>query len=82
MFSHCCEEFREALISDIKQWLKDKGKEAIQNDSDKGDQKEVFGESKQLCWKWSPQLTKFVATTGEPLAEIKGRKVGSLDRAV
>ena len=46
--------------------MKDKG-ETIQDHSDKGDLKEVFGESKQLCRKWSPHISKLVSTTGEPL---------------
>ena len=46
--------------------MKDNG-ETIQDHSDKGDLKEVFGESKQLCRKWSPQISKLVSTTGEPL---------------
>ena len=66
MFSNCCKEVRKALRSDKRQWLKDKG-ETIQDHSDKGDLKEVFGESKQLCRKWSPHISKLVSTTGEPL---------------
>ena len=27
----------------------------------------MFGESKQLCRKWSPHISKLVSTTGEPL---------------
>ena len=48
VFSNCCKEVRKALRSHKGQWLKDKG-ETIQDHSDKGDLKEVFGESKQLC---------------------------------
>ena len=48
VFSNCCKEVRKALRSDKRQWLKDKG-ETIQDHSDKGELKEVFGESKQLC---------------------------------
>ena len=66
MFSNCCKEVRKALRSDKRQWLKDK-RETIQDHSDKGDLKEVFGESKQLCRKWSPHISKLVSTTGEPL---------------
>ena len=44
VFSNCCKEVRKALRSDKSQWLKDKG-ETIQDHSDKGDLKEVFGES-------------------------------------
>ena len=66
MFSNCCKEVRKALRSDKRQWLKDKG-ETKQDHSDKGDLKEVFGESKQLCRKRSPHISKLVSTTGEPL---------------
>ena len=66
VFSNCCKEVRKALRSDKRQWLKDKG-EKIQDHSDKGDLKEVFGESKQLCRKWSPHISKLVSATGEPL---------------
>ena len=49
----------------------------IQDHSDKGDLKEVFGESKQLCRKWSPHISKLVSTTGEPLKKKKkGWNVG------
>ena len=72
MFSNCCKEVRKALRSDQRQWLKDKG-ETIQDHSDKGDLKAVFGESKQLCRKWSPYIGKFVSTTGEPLKTKEGR---------
>ena len=63
VFSNCCKEVRKALRSDKRQWLKDKG-ETIQDHSDNGDLKEVFGE---LCRKWSPHISKLVSTTGEPL---------------
>ena len=65
-FSNCCKEVRKALRSDKRQWLKNKG-ETIQDHSDKGDLKKVFGESKQLCRKWRPHISKLVSTTGEPL---------------
>ena len=55
MFTNCCKEVRKALRSDKRQWLKDKT------------EKEVFGESKQLCRKWSPHIRKLVSTTSEPL---------------
>ena len=54
------------MRSDKRQWLKDKG-ETIQDHSDKGDLKEVFGEPKQLCRKCSPHISKLVSTPGEPL---------------
>ena len=66
VFSNCCKEVLKALRSDKRQWLKDKG-ETIQDHSDKGDLKEVFWESKHLCRKWSPHISKLVSTTGEPL---------------
>ena len=66
LFSNCCKEVRKALRSDKRQWLKDKG-ETMQDHSDKGDLKEVFGESKQVCQKWSPDISKLVLTRGEPL---------------
>ena len=66
VFSNCCKEVPKALRSDNRQKLKDKG-ETIQDHSDKGGLKEVFGESKQLCRKWSPHISKLVSTTGEPL---------------
>ena len=66
VFSNCCKEVRKALRFDKRQWLKDKG-ETIQNHSEKGDLNEVFGESTQLCRKWSPHISKLVSTTGEPL---------------
>ena len=66
MFSNCCKEVRKALRSDKIQWLKDKF-ETIQDHSDKGDLKEMFGESKQSCRNWSPHISKLVSTTGEPL---------------
>ena len=66
MFSNYCKEVRKALRSDKRQWLKDKF-ETIQDHSDKGDLKELFGESKQSCRKWSPHISKLVSTTGEPL---------------
>ena len=66
VFSNSCKEVRKASRSDKRQWLKDKG-ETIQDHSDKGDLKEVFGESKQLCQKWSPHISKLVSTTGETL---------------
>ena len=66
MFSNCCKELRKALRSYKKQWLEDK-RETIQDHSDKGDLKEVFGESKQLCPKWSTHICNLVSTTGEPL---------------
>ena len=65
VFSNCCKEVRKALRCDKRQWLKDK-LETIQDHSDKGDLKEVFGESKQLCRKWSPHISKLVSTTSEP----------------
>ena len=66
VFSNCCKEIRKVLRSVKRQWLKDKS-ETIQDHSDKGDLKDVFGESKQLCRKWSPHISKIVSTTGEPL---------------
>ena len=66
MLINCFKEVRKAFRSVKKHWLKDKG-ETIQDHSDKGDLKEVFGESKQLCRKWSPHINKLVSTTGEPL---------------
>ena len=66
VFSNCCKEIRKALRSDKRKRLKDKG-ETIQDHSDKGDLKKVFGESKQLCRKWSPHISKLVSTTGERL---------------
>ena len=66
VFSNCCKEVLKALRSDKRQWLKDKG-ETIRDHSDKGDLKELFRESKQLCRKWSPHISKLVSTTGEPL---------------
>ena len=66
VFSNCCKEAREALRSDERQWLKDKD-ETIQDHSDNGGLKEVFGESKQLFRKWSPHISKLVSTTGELL---------------
>ena len=66
VFSNCCKEVRKALRSDKRQWLKHKG-ETIQDHSDKSDLKEVFGESNQLCRKWSPHISKLVSTTSEPL---------------
>ena len=66
VFSNCCKEVRKALRSDKRQWLKDKG-ETKEDHSEKGDLKEVFGVSKQLCRKWSPHVSKIVSTTGEPL---------------
>ena len=66
VFSNCCKEVQKALRSDKKQRLKDKC-ETIHDYSDKGDQREVFGESKQLCRRWSPHISKLVTTTGEPL---------------
>ena len=66
VFINCCKEVRKALRSDKRQWLKDKG-ETIQDHSDNCDLKEVFGELKQLCRKWSPHINKLVSTTGEPL---------------
>ncbi|XP_075253345.1 uncharacterized protein LOC142345142 [Convolutriloba macropyga] len=74
VFSNCCKEVRKALRADKRQWLKDKG-ETIQDHSDKGDLKEVFGESKQLCRKWSPHISKLVSTTGEPL-KTKDERTG------
>ena len=66
VFSNCCKEVRKALRFDKRQWLKDKG-ETIQDHSEKGDLNEVFGESKRLCRKWNPHISKLVSTTGEPL---------------
>ena len=66
VFSNCCKEVRKTLRSDKRQWLVDKG-ETIQDTSDKSELKEVFGESKQLCQKWIPHISKLVSTTGEPL---------------
>ena len=73
MFSNCCKEVRKALRSDKRHRLKDKG-ETTQDHSDKGDLKEVFGESKQLCRRWSPDISKLISTTGEPL-KTKGERL-------
>ena len=73
VFSNCCKEVRKALRSDKRQWLKHKG-ETIQDHSDKGDLKEVFGESEQLSRKWSPHISKLVSTTGEP-PQTKGERL-------
>ena len=66
VLSNCCKEVRKSLRSDKRQWLKDKD-ETIQDHSDKGDLNEVSVETKQLCRKWSPHISKLVSTTGEPL---------------
>ena len=79
MFSNCCKEIRKEIRSEKIQWLEDKG-EPIQAHSDKGNLKEVSGESKQLCRKLSPQLSKLVANTRE--LPKKRRKFGTVDRSV
>ena len=66
MFCNFCKEVRKALRPDKRQWLKEKG-ETRQDHSVKDDLKKLFGESKQLCRKWSPHISKLVSTTSEPL---------------
>ena len=62
-FTNCCKEFRKALRADKRAWLERKGQE-VQSFADRGNLKEVFGASQQICRNWSPQLTKLVSSTG------------------
>ena len=62
-FTNCCKEVRKALRADKRAWLERKGQE-VQSFADRGNLKEVFGASQQICRNWSPQLTKLVSSTG------------------
>ena len=62
-FTNCCKEVRKALRADKRAWLERKGQE-VQSCADRGNLKEVFGASQQICRNWSPQLTKLVSSTG------------------
>ena len=62
-FTNCCKEVRKALRADKRAWLERKGQE-VQSFADRGNLKEVFGASPQICRNWSPQLTKLVSSTG------------------
>ena len=62
-FTNCCKEVRKALRADKRAWLERKGQE-VQSFADRGNLKEVFGASQQICRNWRPQLTKLVSSTG------------------
>ena len=62
-FTNCCKEVRKALRADKRAWLERKGQE-VQSFADRGNLKEVFGASQQICRIWRPQLTKLVSSTG------------------
>ena len=62
-FTNCCKEVRKALRADKRACLERKGQE-VQSFADRGNLKEVFGASQQICRNWSPQLTKLVSSTG------------------
>ena len=62
-FTNCCKEVRKALRADKRAWLERKGQE-VQSFAYRGNLKEVFGASQQICRNWSPQLTKLVSSTG------------------
>ena len=62
-FTNCCKEVRKALRADKRAWLERKGQE-VQSFADRGNLKEVFGASQQICRNFRPQLTKLVSSTG------------------
>ena len=62
-FTNCCNEVRKALRANRRAWLERKGQE-VQSFADRGNLKEVFGASQQICRNWSPQLTKLVSSNG------------------
>ena len=73
-FTNCCKEVRKALRADKRAWLERKGQE-VQSFTDRGNLKEVFGASQQICRNWIPQLTKLVSSTGSTY----GRKRNDLN---
>ena len=73
-FTNFCKEVRKALRADKRAWLERKGQE-VQSFADRGNLKEVFGASQQICRNWSPQLTKLF----QALASTYGRKRNDLN---